>query len=101
LRMITDAASGAGIPVSVCGEMAGEPLHAPIMVALGISQLSMNAGSIPRVKRLIRELRRDDCVQLFDDAFTCETHQQVSALVRSFVRAKTSIAASFLQGDEK
>jgi phosphotransferase system enzyme I (PtsI) len=100
LKMITDAAESAGIPVSLCGEMAGDALHAPILVALGISQLSMNAGSIPRVKRLIRELHRHECELLFEEALTCETPAEVSELVRSFVRAKTSVSRSLLQTDD-
>jgi phosphotransferase system enzyme I (PtsI) len=101
LQMITEAASRARIPVSVCGEMAGESLHAPIFLALGISQLSMNAGSIPRVKRLIRELRKDECKSLLREALACITHNEAAKMVRTFVHTKTSIAPSLLEPDAK
>lgn len=54
LKMIVDAASACGVPVSICGEMAGEPLQALALVGLGVRELSMTAGAIPRVKRALR-----------------------------------------------
>ena len=59
LRMIkgvAEAANKAGVSVSVCGEMAGEPEYALILLGFGVDQLSMNAYSILRVKRLIRSI---------------------------------------------
>ena len=44
----------AGIPVSVCGEMAGDPATALLLVGLGVDRLSMNPGAIPAVKEAIR-----------------------------------------------
>jgi phosphotransferase system enzyme I (PtsI) len=57
LRMvkgICDAARQAGIPVSVCGEMAGDPLHTLVLLGLGVNELSMNGPSVPAVKQVIR-----------------------------------------------
>ena len=45
----------AGIPVAMCGEMAGEPLYTYVLLGLGLDELSMNAAAIPRVKRIIRK----------------------------------------------
>lgn len=59
LRLIhftTGAALRARIPVSLCGEMAGDPRVTPLLVGYGIEQLSMSAASIPRVKQRIRRL---------------------------------------------
>ncbi len=57
LRMIKgvcEAARAAGITVSVCGEMAGDPLHTLVLIGLGVNELSMNGPSIPNVKQVIR-----------------------------------------------
>jgi phosphotransferase system enzyme I (PtsP) len=54
------AASRAGIPVSLCGEMASNPLAVPILVGLGLGELSGVASAIPVVKEIIRELNRGD-----------------------------------------
>jgi phosphotransferase system enzyme I (PtsI) len=55
LRMIAKAADDAGIPCEICGEMGGDPLYAPVLLGLGFEELSMNAYSIPIVKKVIRE----------------------------------------------
>ncbi len=92
LEMVTKAAAAAHIPVSVCGEMAGDVEHSAILLGLGFTQLSMNAGSIPKIKRIIRELRKDDCTDLLAEALGCATHQEVSQLVVDFMRAKLAHA---------
>ena len=60
LDIICTAARSAGIPVSMCGEMAGEPVNALVLVGLGVSELSMNGPSIPLVKRVIRAAKASD-----------------------------------------
>jgi phosphotransferase system enzyme I (PtsI) len=55
IRRIVDGGHDAGIPVAMCGEMAGEPLYSYVLLGLGIDELSMNATSIPRVKRILRK----------------------------------------------
>lgn len=94
LRRVTDAAQEAGIPVGICGEMAGDPEHTAILIGLGFDQLSMNAGSIPQIKRMIRELRQSDCISLLADAMRCSTPQEVKQLVDDFLRAKAPLASS-------
>ncbi|MBA4393723.1 MAG: phosphoenolpyruvate--protein phosphotransferase, partial [Desulfobacca sp.] len=54
IRQTVEAGHRAGISVAMCGEMAGEPLYIPILLGLGLDELSMNPMSIPRVKRIIR-----------------------------------------------
>ena len=69
LRMvkgICDAAGAAGIPVSVCGEMAGDPLHTLVLLGLGVTELSMNGPAIPVVKKVIRGARASDARALVD-----------------------------------
>ena len=55
IRRVVDAGHDAGIPVAMCGEMAGEPLYSYVLLGLGIDEWSMNATSIPRVKRILRK----------------------------------------------
>ena len=54
LQLICKAGKDAGIPVSMCGEMAGEPAFVLVLLGLGLAELSMNGPSIPLVKRVIR-----------------------------------------------
>lgn len=53
IQLTKEGADEAGIPVSVCGEMASKPVMAACMLGLGISDLSMNAASLPKVKELL------------------------------------------------
>ena len=55
IRRIVEAGHDAGIPVAMCGEMAGEPLYSYALLGLGLDELSMNAAAIPRVKRILRK----------------------------------------------
>lgn len=56
IQFTAEAASAARIPVSVCGEMAGDERMTPILLGFGITELSMNPVSLPRVKKRILEL---------------------------------------------
>jgi phosphotransferase system enzyme I (PtsI) len=60
LKGICDAAGEKGIPVSMCGEMAGEPVNTLVLIGLGVSELSMGGTSIPLVKRIVRAARLAD-----------------------------------------
>ncbi|MEZ4600461.1 MAG: phosphoenolpyruvate--protein phosphotransferase [Syntrophotaleaceae bacterium] len=78
LQMTCQAARKAGIEVGICGEMASEPLYTPVLLALGFDELSMNAPYISKVKRIIRQVRRDECVRLLDELFRLGTAPEVA-----------------------
>ncbi len=59
-------------PVSVCGEMAGDPIAALLLLAMGIDSLSMSVSSLPRVKWVIRNVTRDRARQILSDVLTLE-----------------------------
>ncbi len=50
-------------PVSVCGEMAGDPRLTRLLLGLGLRSFSMNAAALPRVKQAVRGLRIEECVR--------------------------------------
>lgn len=67
LRLIaetTEAALRLRKPVSLCGEMAGNPAMAPLLLGLGLRSFSMNASAVPRVKQAIRAAHLEDCIRL-------------------------------------
>src|SRR4029450_2557147 len=67
IRMTIDAAHARNIWVGVCGEMAGDIALTPLLVGLGVDELSTGAALVPRVKRAVRSLDLAACRQLLDD----------------------------------
>ncbi len=79
LLIICRAAKSAGIEVSMCGEMAGEDLYSLVLIALGFSELSMNALNISRIKRIVRQVEFSDVKQILDQLMTLVTAEEVAA----------------------
>jgi len=67
IKQTIDNAHANKIEVGLCGEMAGEPLYTPILIGMGIDELSMNAYAIPRVKKVIRGINQDYCKELLHE----------------------------------
>jgi phosphotransferase system enzyme I (PtsI) len=62
----------------MCGEMAGEPLYSLVLLGLGFEELSMNAPGIPRVKRVLRQVSREEGVRLLEELKQLTTAQEVA-----------------------
>ncbi|HNR12890.1 MAG TPA: phosphoenolpyruvate--protein phosphotransferase, partial [Thermodesulfobacteriota bacterium] len=82
IKRIIDVAHAAGIRVNMCGEMAGEAFYTPILVGFGIDELSMNALSLLRVKKVIRLISHLDSVQLVDTILRFSTWLEIDAFLR-------------------
>ena len=78
------AAKSAAIPVAVCGEMAGSPFYVPVLIGLGVRELSMNVTSITQVRRLVSGITLADSVALIESIKTAETADQTEHLLREF-----------------
>jgi phosphotransferase system enzyme I (PtsI) len=64
LHRVAEAAHQAKITLAMCGEMAGDPLYAAILLGMGFQNLSMNVASIPWVKKVVRSVRMQDAIEL-------------------------------------
>lgn len=78
---VARAAKARGIPVSVCGEMAGDTMVAPLLVGLGILDLSMSAPSIPEVKAAIRAVSMSDLARMVERVQAVRTAAEVREVV--------------------
>lgn len=88
LRMIretTRVSKATGLHISMCGEMAGDPVNIPILLGLGINELSMNPLSIPMVKKLVRSVSYDECIDLTRKAFEMQSAQEIRALLTRWI----------------
>ena len=77
LSDIIDAAHHHNKSVSICGELAGDPRAAPLLVAMGFDQLSMNAGSLSVIKRVLSGFSRDELSQLMATLRPLRSAQEV------------------------
>ena len=84
MQFATEAALRLRMPVSVCGEMAGNPKLVPLLLGLGLRTLSMNAGSVPRVKQAVRSLDIDDCARFARRVMEQSDPARIAELVESF-----------------
>jgi phosphotransferase system enzyme I (PtsI) len=80
-----EAAHRAGRWVGVCGEMAGDPRIAVLLVGLGVDELSMSPYDLPRVKAAIRSVRHDQALAIAQAALACPSAQAVKSLMREHV----------------
>jgi phosphoenolpyruvate-protein phosphotransferase (PTS system enzyme I) len=86
LRMIKrtcDVGREKGISIYMCGEMAAEPLFTPILLGLGVDELSMNPQAIPMVKNAIRAIDTTDLGAFLEEVLKMITPQAVEALLES------------------
>ena len=72
--------------MNVCGEMSGEPLYTPLLVGLGLRQLSATPRKIPEIKRVIRQLNVPEAERLAEHALHMETARQVGNYLRDQLR---------------
>jgi phosphotransferase system enzyme I (PtsI) len=85
LRLIYEtgvAAAAAKIPVSVCGELASRAEAAPLLIGLGIRQLSMHGNAIPRVKRAIRAVNYKQCLEIAANSLAAPDAATVRTLLK-------------------
>jgi phosphotransferase system enzyme I (PtsI) len=83
LKLICDAGRAAGIPVAMCGEMAGEPVYVLVLLGLGLSELSMNGASIPLVKRVVRAASAADGRALLERILELTAADEIDREVRT------------------
>lgn len=84
IQFATEAALRLRMPVSVCGEMAANPLLTPLLLGLGLRCFSMNASAVPRVKQAVRAVAIDDCARFARRVMEQSDPVRIQELVRNF-----------------
>jgi phosphotransferase system enzyme I (PtsI) len=88
LKHIVDEAHKRNVPVSVCGEMAGDPVFAPLLLGLGVDSLSMSPAWVPTVKYVVRAMTMADARALATEALTMNSPKEIYAKCQAFYRAR-------------
>jgi phosphoenolpyruvate-protein phosphotransferase/dihydroxyacetone kinase phosphotransfer subunit len=85
IQQVTTASHERGKWTGICGELAGDPLAAPILVGLGVDELSMNPTSIPRIKDLLRRIDHQMVKPLVEVALHSTSATEVRSSARNFI----------------
>ena len=86
LQMTVQAGKRSGIWTGVCGEMAGDPSAIPLLLGLGVDELSVAPPMLPHVKYLIRRLKHAEAQQLVAEALECESSVDILVQSRAMVQ---------------
>ena len=87
IKMTVDAAHQKGIWAGVCGEIAGDPVLTPLLIGLGVDELSAAPSIVPAVKYMIRRLKLAEAQALATFALECESPSEIYARCQTFARA--------------
>jgi len=81
---VVEAAHKAGKWTGICGELGGDPEATPILIGLGVDELSLSPAGIPLIKSILRDLTMESANALAEQALRCQTSAEVRRLVRRF-----------------
>ena len=93
IKMTVEAARARQVWVSVCGEMAGDPALVPLLIGLGVDELSAAPALLPQLKYLVRRLKLSDARELAEFALDCESATEI--LARSQALAQRAAPSLF------
>jgi len=90
VKSVIDEGHAAGIPVSMCGEMASDPFAAVVLLGLGLDEFSMSAVSVPDVKRTIRSISYEEANAVALEALSMKSHQATEALLAARLEGRVA-----------
>jgi phosphoenolpyruvate-protein phosphotransferase (PTS system enzyme I) len=82
IKGVIDAARGAGKEVSLCGEMAADPLCAALLIGMGLRELSMKPSAIPAVRHLVRSLSLAEARRMAREALTLSSSREIEDMLQ-------------------
>jgi phosphotransferase system enzyme I (PtsI) len=91
LKLIVDAGHARKLKVCVCGEMGGDPFYVPLLLGLGVDELSMTPTLMPSVKFLIRAMKLSDAKKLAKDALAQTDPRKIHDLIESFYHERMKV----------
>ncbi len=92
IKHVIDVGKEQNIPVSMCGEMAGDPVATPLLLGLGLDRFSAVHSVIPEIKQIIRNVSLKECEQLAQQALTLVKAEDVQKLCENFYAKHFSVS---------
>jgi phosphotransferase system enzyme I (PtsI) len=90
IDMTAQAARNNGIWTGVCGEMAGDLNLTPLLIGLGIDELSVGTHQLPRIKKAVRSLHFGECQELAKEAARCRFSAEIYQLTQDMAQSRYS-----------
>lgn len=88
IHMVVQNAHRHGKPVSLCGEMGGDPLYTPILLGLGLDEISMSAYSLPEIKKIIRSVSIAESEELLGTILEMRSYREINHFTRLWMEKK-------------
>ncbi len=88
IKMVIDNANDAGIPVSLCGELAGEPKAAAVLLGLGLENYSMSSNSLPEIKKIIRSITMKEARKLSETVLGMDSAKEINRTITEWMEGK-------------
>jgi phosphoenolpyruvate-protein phosphotransferase (PTS system enzyme I) len=83
IKQIIDAGHKSGIKVAMCGEMAGDDFFLPVLIGMGIDQLSMPARLIPRVRKVMRSMKAGELGAVAEELLKMSRAEEIKEYLRA------------------
>jgi phosphotransferase system enzyme I (PtsI) len=93
IKLVIDNAHAEGIPVSLCGEMAGDPNATVVLLGLELDQFSMSSFSIPEIKNIIRNVSSEDAKSLVKKIMKMNFSHQIDEYVKDWMEARLAMVS--------
>lgn len=100
IKRITTAADAAGIPVSICGELACDPLATALLIGLGLKELSASPTFLPEIKRVIRSMQRKEAKDLADQVMLIHDARERKQTLMAWLKEHAPGYYAFLKESE-
>ena len=91
IKRVVDDGHKRRLPVAVCGEMAGDPVFMPLLLGLGVDELSMSPPSLPAVKYFVRAMKMSDARKLAAEALEMDDPKEIYARAEDFYKARVKM----------
>jgi phosphotransferase system enzyme I (PtsI) len=85
IKIVVDAGHRYGIRVGICGEMAGEPLYAVVLVGMGLEEFSVSPYLVPEIKTIVRQTTYPEARELAERCLSLATPSEVRTVVTEFM----------------
>jgi len=83
IKKIIEECHKAGIGVSMCGEMAGNPRYVPVLLGLGLDQFSVSSAQVPEIKKVIRSISLADAKKISEEVLRCSDRDSILKVVNA------------------